>query len=97
MHLLIYLDENELLAVIQALGKWRWYLLDSQGIFKNANNRPHAHSLKYLLDSKGIYSTPSQMKSLQMSQPANDEFSQHLSDDEASNQEDASNTGAAPK
>ncbi|GJW23310.1 hypothetical protein Tco_0033932 [Tanacetum coccineum] len=32
-----------------------------------------------------------------MSQPANDEFSQHLSDDEASNHEDASNTGAAPK
>ncbi|GKG00687.1 hypothetical protein Tco_0302377, partial [Tanacetum coccineum] len=31
-----------------------------------------------------------------MSQPANDEFSQ-LSDDEASNHEDASNTGAAPK
>ncbi|GJW97585.1 hypothetical protein Tco_0179393 [Tanacetum coccineum] len=35
--------------------------------------------------------------SLQMSQPANDEFSQHLSDDEASNHEDASDTGAAPK
>ncbi|GJW95965.1 hypothetical protein Tco_0175637 [Tanacetum coccineum] len=32
-----------------------------------------------------------------MSQPANDEFSQHLSDDEASNHEDASDTGAAPK
>ncbi|GJW14646.1 ribonuclease H-like domain-containing protein [Tanacetum coccineum] len=32
---------------------------------------------------------------LQMSQPANDEFSQHLSDDEASNHEDASDTGAA--
>ncbi|GJU79829.1 putative ribonuclease H-like domain-containing protein [Tanacetum coccineum] len=32
-----------------------------------------------------------------MSQPANDEFSQHLSDDEASNHEDASNTGATPK
>ncbi|GKA90480.1 hypothetical protein Tco_0812350 [Tanacetum coccineum] len=32
-----------------------------------------------------------------MSQPANDEFSQHLSDDEASNNEDASDTGAAPK
>ncbi|GJY76328.1 putative ribonuclease H-like domain-containing protein [Tanacetum coccineum] len=31
-----------------------------------------------------------------MSQPANDEFSQHLSDDEASNHEDASDTGAAP-
>ncbi|GKC52220.1 reverse transcriptase domain-containing protein [Tanacetum coccineum] len=30
-------------------------------------------------------------------QPANDEFSQHLSDDEASNHEDASDTGAAPK
>ncbi|GJV82560.1 hypothetical protein Tco_1522458 [Tanacetum coccineum] len=30
-----------------------------------------------------------------MSQPANDEFSQHLSDDEASNHEDASDTGAA--
>ncbi|GKG00142.1 hypothetical protein Tco_0301832 [Tanacetum coccineum] len=28
-----------------------------------------------------------------MSQPANDEFSQHLSDDEASNHEDASDTG----
>ncbi|GJS20837.1 hypothetical protein Tco_0449469 [Tanacetum coccineum] len=37
------------------------------------------------------------LKSLQMSQPANDEFSQHLSDDEASNHEDASDTGAAPK
>ncbi|GKC03429.1 hypothetical protein Tco_0995039, partial [Tanacetum coccineum] len=35
--------------------------------------------------------------SLQMSQPGNDEFSQHLSDDEASNHEDASDTGAAPK
>ncbi|GJR16684.1 putative ribonuclease H-like domain-containing protein [Tanacetum coccineum] len=32
-----------------------------------------------------------------MSQPANDEFSQHLSDDEASNHEDASDTVAAPK
>ncbi|GJW26497.1 hypothetical protein Tco_0040308 [Tanacetum coccineum] len=32
-----------------------------------------------------------------MCQPANDEFSQHLSDDEASNHEDASDTGAAPK
>ncbi|GJX05294.1 RNA-directed DNA polymerase, eukaryota [Tanacetum coccineum] len=32
-----------------------------------------------------------------MSQPANDAFSQHLSDDEASNHEDASDTGAAPK
>ncbi|GJZ63802.1 hypothetical protein Tco_0620223 [Tanacetum coccineum] len=31
-----------------------------------------------------------------MSQPANDEFSQHLSDEE-SNHEDASDTGAAPK
>ncbi|GKA51950.1 ribonuclease H-like domain-containing protein [Tanacetum coccineum] len=30
-----------------------------------------------------------------MSQPANDEFSQHLSDDEASNHEDASNTVTA--
>ncbi|GKA31591.1 hypothetical protein Tco_0717896 [Tanacetum coccineum] len=37
------------------------------------------------------------IRSLQMSQPANDEFSQHLSDDEASNHEDASDTGAAPK
>ncbi|GJY27976.1 ribonuclease H-like domain-containing protein [Tanacetum coccineum] len=32
-----------------------------------------------------------------MSQPANDEFSQHLSDDEASNHEDASDTSVAPK
>ncbi|GKF79403.1 hypothetical protein Tco_0234971, partial [Tanacetum coccineum] len=32
-----------------------------------------------------------------MSQPANDEFSQHLSDDEESNHEDASDAGAAPK
>ncbi|GKG37337.1 hypothetical protein Tco_0447510 [Tanacetum coccineum] len=32
-----------------------------------------------------------------MSQPANDEFSQHLSDDEASYNEDASDTGVAPK
>ncbi|GJT05782.1 putative ribonuclease H-like domain-containing protein [Tanacetum coccineum] len=32
-----------------------------------------------------------------MSQPANDEFSQHLSDDEESNHEDASDTGATPK
>ncbi|GKE20030.1 hypothetical protein Tco_1431542, partial [Tanacetum coccineum] len=32
-----------------------------------------------------------------MSQPANDEFSQHLSDDEESNHEDASYIGAAPK
>ncbi|GJT85631.1 putative ribonuclease H-like domain-containing protein [Tanacetum coccineum] len=32
-----------------------------------------------------------------MSQPGNDEFSQHLSDDEASNHEDASDTGVAPK
>ncbi|GJT76269.1 putative ribonuclease H-like domain-containing protein [Tanacetum coccineum] len=32
-----------------------------------------------------------------MSQPANDEFSQHLNDDEESNHEDASDTGAAPK
>ncbi|GJT63204.1 hypothetical protein Tco_1006737 [Tanacetum coccineum] len=32
-----------------------------------------------------------------MSQPANDVFSQHLSDDEASNHEDASDTSAAPK
>ncbi|GKE33790.1 hypothetical protein Tco_1453112, partial [Tanacetum coccineum] len=32
-----------------------------------------------------------------MSQLANDEFSQHLSDDETSNHEDASDTGAAPK
>ncbi|GKG11205.1 hypothetical protein Tco_0342605, partial [Tanacetum coccineum] len=32
-----------------------------------------------------------------MSQPDNDEFSQHLSNDEASNHEDASDTGAAPK
>ncbi|GJX40677.1 hypothetical protein Tco_0255667 [Tanacetum coccineum] len=32
-----------------------------------------------------------------MSQPANDEFSQHLSDDEASNHEDASDAGVAPK
>ncbi|GJR63696.1 hypothetical protein Tco_1505858 [Tanacetum coccineum] len=32
-----------------------------------------------------------------MSQPANDEFSQHLSDDEESNHENASDTGDAPK
>ncbi|GKF97167.1 hypothetical protein Tco_0292988 [Tanacetum coccineum] len=32
-----------------------------------------------------------------MSQPANDEFSQHLSDDEASIHEDASNIGVPPK
>ncbi|GKA31614.1 hypothetical protein Tco_0717919 [Tanacetum coccineum] len=32
-----------------------------------------------------------------MSQLANDEFSQHLSDDEASNHDDASDTGTAPK
>ncbi|GJW79981.1 ribonuclease H-like domain-containing protein [Tanacetum coccineum] len=32
-----------------------------------------------------------------MSQPANDEFSQHLSDDKESNHEDASDTGATPK
>ncbi|GJS78495.1 hypothetical protein Tco_0728376 [Tanacetum coccineum] len=32
-----------------------------------------------------------------MSQPANDEFSQHLSDDEASNHEDCIRQGAAPK
>ncbi|GKA21818.1 hypothetical protein Tco_0707780 [Tanacetum coccineum] len=32
-----------------------------------------------------------------MSQPANDEFSQHLSDDEESNHEDASDTGVTPK
>ncbi|GJW99422.1 hypothetical protein Tco_0183336 [Tanacetum coccineum] len=32
-----------------------------------------------------------------MSQPANDEFSQHLSNDEASNHEDTSDTGVAPK
>ncbi|GJT62527.1 hypothetical protein Tco_1006060 [Tanacetum coccineum] len=32
-----------------------------------------------------------------MSQPTNNEFSQHLNDDEASNHEDASDTGAAPK
>ncbi|GJV66079.1 hypothetical protein Tco_1476907 [Tanacetum coccineum] len=32
-----------------------------------------------------------------MSQPANDDFSQHLSDDEESNHEDASDTGNAPK
>ncbi|GJW34295.1 putative ribonuclease H-like domain-containing protein [Tanacetum coccineum] len=32
-----------------------------------------------------------------MSQPANDEFSQHLSDDEESNHENASDTDAAPK
>ncbi|GJV70239.1 ribonuclease H-like domain-containing protein [Tanacetum coccineum] len=32
-----------------------------------------------------------------MSQPANDEFLQHLSDDEASNHEDTSDTGTAPK
>ncbi|GKF61042.1 hypothetical protein Tco_0181096 [Tanacetum coccineum] len=32
-----------------------------------------------------------------MSQPANDEFSQHLIDDEALNHEDASDIGAAPK
>ncbi|GKB57513.1 hypothetical protein Tco_0913699, partial [Tanacetum coccineum] len=32
-----------------------------------------------------------------MSQPANDEFSQHLSDDEESIHEDASDTSAAPK
>ncbi|GKB46867.1 hypothetical protein Tco_0897620 [Tanacetum coccineum] len=32
-----------------------------------------------------------------MSQPANDDFSQHLSDGEESNHEDASDTGTAPK
>ncbi|GJZ93874.1 hypothetical protein Tco_0666077 [Tanacetum coccineum] len=32
-----------------------------------------------------------------MSQPANDEVSQYLSDDEASNHEDASDTSVAPK
>ncbi|GJY36466.1 hypothetical protein Tco_0421844 [Tanacetum coccineum] len=32
-----------------------------------------------------------------MSQATNDEFSQHLSDDEASNHEDASDTSVAPK
>ncbi|GJX60416.1 hypothetical protein Tco_0291806 [Tanacetum coccineum] len=32
-----------------------------------------------------------------MSNPANDDFSQHLSDGEESNHEDASDTGAAPK
>ncbi|GKA37881.1 hypothetical protein Tco_0724446 [Tanacetum coccineum] len=35
--------------------------------------------------------------SYKMSQPANDDFSQHLSDGEESNHEDASDTGAAPK
>ncbi|GJV99950.1 hypothetical protein Tco_1555202, partial [Tanacetum coccineum] len=38
-----------------------------------------------------------ELRTLQMSQPANDEFSQHLSDDEASNHEDTSDTGTAPK
>ncbi|GKF53801.1 hypothetical protein Tco_0160711, partial [Tanacetum coccineum] len=32
-----------------------------------------------------------------MSHPANDKFSQHLSDDEESNHEVASDTGVAPK
>ncbi|GKF28113.1 hypothetical protein Tco_0094455, partial [Tanacetum coccineum] len=32
-----------------------------------------------------------------MSNPANDDFSQHLSDEEESNHKDASDTGAAPK
>ncbi|GKF92292.1 hypothetical protein Tco_0279011, partial [Tanacetum coccineum] len=32
-----------------------------------------------------------------MSNPANDDFSQHLSDDEESNHENASDTGAVPK
>ncbi|GKB53031.1 ribonuclease H-like domain-containing protein, partial [Tanacetum coccineum] len=35
--------------------------------------------------------------SYKMSQPANDDFSQHLSDGEESNHEDASDTGTAPK
>ncbi|GJR49850.1 putative ribonuclease H-like domain-containing protein [Tanacetum coccineum] len=40
---------------------------------------------------------PQTTLSYKMSQPANDEFSQHLSDDEESNHEDASDTGNAPK
>ncbi|GJT45563.1 zinc finger, CCHC-type containing protein [Tanacetum coccineum] len=49
--------ENELLAVIQALGKWRWYLLDRHFKIKIDH-----FSLKYLLEQR--ITTPSQMKSL---------------------------------
>ncbi|GKC95442.1 ribonuclease H-like domain-containing protein, partial [Tanacetum coccineum] len=40
---------------------------------------------------------PQTTNNSKMSQPANDDFSQHLSDGEESNHEDASDTGAAPK
>ncbi|GJY93030.1 hypothetical protein Tco_0508812 [Tanacetum coccineum] len=47
--------------------------------------------------SESSESTSTSSHLYKISQPANDEFSQHLSDDEASNHEDASDTGAAPK
>ncbi|GKE92926.1 putative mitochondrial protein, partial [Tanacetum coccineum] len=47
--------ENELLVVIQALGKWRGYLLDRHFKIKIDH-----FSLKYLLEQR--ITTPSQMK-----------------------------------
>ncbi|GKG24147.1 hypothetical protein Tco_0392183, partial [Tanacetum coccineum] len=40
---------------------------------------------------------PQTTNNSKMSQPVNDDFSQHLSDGEESNHENASDTGAAPK
>ncbi|GKF33402.1 hypothetical protein Tco_0106602, partial [Tanacetum coccineum] len=47
--------------------------------------------------SKKNHYNHKQTFSYKMSQPVNDEFSQHLSDDEESNHEDALDTGVAPK
>ncbi|GJX21536.1 hypothetical protein Tco_0225981 [Tanacetum coccineum] len=61
----------------------------SKCVFPHTMGRGYAHMKEKMIRIN--------IGSLQMSQPANDEFSQHLIDDEASNHEDASDTGAAPK
>ncbi|GKB47802.1 hypothetical protein Tco_0898555 [Tanacetum coccineum] len=64
---------------------YNWYQEAFRGTLRNKNTQKKNH----------IHNTPTS-NLYKMSQPANDEFSQHLNDEE-SNHEDASDTGAAPK
>ncbi|GJY82267.1 hypothetical protein Tco_0495643, partial [Tanacetum coccineum] len=79
---------------------WLWRA-DASGIFKIQDQGPTSgiRANRGTLNKKNHKITNKHSPTIlyKMSQPANDEFSQHLSDDEASNHEDASDTGAAPK
>ncbi|GKA97694.1 hypothetical protein Tco_0825588 [Tanacetum coccineum] len=71
-----------------------WIVQEQTALVKMVFSRPWTCTF---LVAKGLATPELMANSLLTSQPANDEFSQHLSDNEASNHKDASDTGAAPK